>query len=462
MIDFQQIKGYWFFTDHLEKRFIGVLTFCPDKPIRLHLTDQFTVEEIRKFAFLRNVTIWGYSVKGEEVTLFECNNIEIGHSPVGIHDITLNASQILVGLHIKDIETRLFKSARISFKGIETWMRSYGYEIKIEKESRDYAIVYKKPANITFKLPGQVLGSISYWNSVPYREVAEITLLQNNFLQLDFEQPSSFENIRRLVWNFQQFLTIVMWQKTAIKWFFLDFDTKEYFEPHSEVEMQSKDVQVFYQQASFGSSSDNDNTHLLPFHIIKPHFEVMIERWYVLEEKVNPVIDILYANIGISNEYVRNNFLNMVQAVEAYHRRMLQNTEDLKKMKEEQVNRVLGLIPDHKDKEWLRQQLIYSYEPSLRKRLNDLFSVHGREVLLNISENKRGLASLISFLVEKRNYFTHYDPSLEEKDLDIGKLIQCVDVLKILLAVLFLKEMGLSETIITNSIPQRMKFQFGK
>jgi len=51
---------------------------------------------------------------------------------------------------------------------------------------------------------------------------------------------------------------------------------------------------------------------------------------------------------------------------------------------------------------------------------------------------------------------------LASRQLDIGKLIQCVNVLKMLLTVLLLKEIGLTEEFINASIRQGMKFRFGK
>jgi hypothetical protein len=395
----------------------------------------------------------------EPVTLFNCNGLGIEHSPLGVSEITLNAHQILKGLHVRDAETSVFRSARISFRGLEAWMHIYGFDIKGESDSQNYEIVYKRPSDLTFELPENTNGALSFWNSRPYFPGPEIKLLQDNYLRLDFEQPQSFEIISKLAWKFQRLLTLLIWQKTTIKWFFMEVDPKVGAQPNLEDEVISNEVQVFHRQASFGS--EEDEIHLFPFHSILPSLEIMITRWYQLEEDIRPIIDILYTNIGASNEYVQNNFLNMVQAVEAYHRRRLQDTVGLKKANSAQVMRILNLISDDMDKEWLRPRLDFSYEPSLRNRLKTLFEDHGDVIVVDLKENKKGLGILINFIVEKRNYFTHYDPSLEKKDVDIGKLIQCVDVLKMLLTVLLLKEMGLTEDFIRTSIMQHKKFRFG-
>jgi len=178
----------------------------------------------------------------------------------------------------------------------------------------------------------------------------------------------------------------------------------------------------------------------------------------LLTEKLSPITGILHANIDSSGEFVHNNFLNIVQAVEAFHRRLLQDTEQLKNENQVLVARLLDQIAGKEDKEWLEARLAYSYEPNLRLRLKELIAKY-QEVLFTDQPPKKSINRLISNVVEKRNYFTHYGSSPKKKENEISQIIGLTTFLKMLLAFCVLDEIGVPPDILKDNIYNRFRFR---
>jgi hypothetical protein len=440
MIANEQINGYWYLPTNSEVHFYGQLIFGPLASPRLTITATPT-NDLSGFPFDSNdYVIWGYDTKTREpITLFGCNRLDIGG--IGVQTSTFNAQRILFGYHIISHDAKEFDSVRFSFENFEDWMNIFGHEVKL-RSANSYTISYESPPDVPFDIDDHTSGRLTFWNNMPQIKTKEIVLLQDSLVRLDFKNPISLDEILSYVWRIQQFITLLMFDQTEVKWIFIGKEKKE--------------LRVFYRQKHPEVGKHGRDLYLLPFRLVKPQLGDAIKKWFGIAKELSPIINILHANIGENEEFVHNNFLNIVQAVEAFHRRMIQSTERLKAENQQLVSRLLENINNIEDRKWLADKLAHSYEPNLRVRLKELIAQHHAVLFTSPPANKQ-ISRLISNIVEKRNYFTHYDPSLD-KDIDeTVKILNQTHFLKTLLAFCLLDQVGFGSEYLTENIYNRFR-----
>ncbi len=150
-------------------------------------------------------------------------------------------------------------------------------------------------------------------------------------------------------------------------------------------------------------------------------------------------------------------FLSLIMALEVYHRRLIGNEDISTEEHEERVKQILNNTPD-KYREWLKEKLKYSNEPSLRKRIKEIY-----DMLKNIGYVTDLIPKKKDFVddvVNTRNYFVHYDQSLKNKALKGTKLYRLIQKLKVLVEICLLKEIGFLDTGIDNIYRQNRKYKW--
>jgi hypothetical protein len=443
MVANENINGYWFLPTNSEVHCYGELVFGPLASPRLTLTAT-TGNDLSMFPYdAADYVIWGYDIKGESISLFGCNRLNIGSFGRGIQTSMFNAQYVIIGEHITTSNAKEFDNVRFSFDGFEDWVNIFGYDINL-RSAHSFTISYEQPTDIPFEINDNVCGCLTFWNNKPYSNTREIVLHQDSLVKLTFKSSISLEDILTYVWKMQQFITLLMFEQTKVKWIFIGNGGKE--------------LRLFYRQHNPDLSKDDRTLYLLPFRLVKDQFGYALMKWFGLAEELNPIISILHANIGNSKEFVHNNFLNIVQAVEAFHRRKIQSTEQLKFENKQLVSRILENITKSEDKKWLESKLAFSYEPNLRVRIKGLIAEHQTALFTNPPANK-DISRLITNIVEKRNYFTHYDSSLTKDEDETVKIISYTRFLKTLLAFCLLGQVGFGSNFLKDNIYNRFRFK---
>ena len=196
---------------------------------------------------------------------------------------------------------------------------------------------------------------------------------------------------------------------------------------------------------------------LFTFKDISEKFSFFLKNWFRKAELLEPVYDLYFGTLYNPGMYLNNEFLNLVQAIESYHRRTMKNYELAEDQHQKRIAEILSAVPD-KYEEWLGKKLKYSNEPSLRKRLRDILK-SCPEALNQVIRNKK---SFINNTIVTRNYWTHFDPELKEQSAKNGELFKLVSRLRILLQSCLLKELGFSsksvETLIWSLIQKKYNF----
>lgn len=122
--------------------------------------------------------------------------------------------------------------------------------------------------------------------------------------------------------------------------------------------------------------------------------------------------------------------MNVVQALETFHARFFYNDK-----KSEYVKSVKRKFSDSKISEEIMNDLISGYQEKskiiiLASRINDLLFDNLSGIFVDYWPRENNFTQRI---VDSRNYYTHYDPSKEEKALKGEELKSAIGVLSCLL-----------------------------
>jgi hypothetical protein len=163
--------------------------------------------------------------------------------------------------------------------------------------------------------------------------------------------------------------------------------------------------------------------------------------WFTKADWLDPVCALYFGTLYNPSKYLDFNFLALVQAVEAYHRRASNETDQQPGEHESRIKEILGAVPPAY-RGWLEQKLAYSNELSLRRRLKLMFSQFSY-LLDDLLPDPR---AAICDICDNRNYLTHYNPALKGRAATGARLLFMVEVLKLVLQASFLRELGLTDT----------------
>lgn len=442
MIEDEIVNGFWFLPQNPNSHFHGQLTFGPSSFPRLALIANKDTN-LSDFPFnVEDYVIWGLGENGIAITLLGCNRLDASGNGFGFQTSIFNAQRIIIGDHINSEDELLFDSVEFSLENLEEWVNIQGFNVNVSSHD-SYQISYERPKDLFFHINDQVTGNLCFRNNTPFSRNPIIRLSQENYFELKFNGQLSLKDVIENVWRMRQFITLMMFEETKIKWINVIKDNKK--------------LKIFYKQSSKEDIVESDRLYLISLRVLGQRFELAIKKWFEIVKDLDPVIAILHSNIGKSQGFYQNDFLNMVQAVEAFDRRQLQDTQQLQAANEPRLNRILQCIEDQNDKKWLSERLTFSYEPNLRTRLTKLCVLH-KEILFMDSVSKNQLKPMIMHIVETRNYYTHFDPSLEKKK-KVSTVINQTFFLKMLLTYCILDQIGLDSEYLMPSVYHRYRIR---
>jgi hypothetical protein len=185
----------------------------------------------------------------------------------------------------------------------------------------------------------------------------------------------------------------------------------------------------------------------------------ILSAWHEKREQFQEVIDLAFLVLYGHHTRPEVGFLLIMQAFEAFDRKMNPGTLTSPEKFKEVHDAMVGAIPQGTPND-LRQKMKaaiqYANEPSLRKRLK-LF--HDLLVSLVGSEPYGFKSSSIEPLVQTRNYYTHYPEDLKDKILSPSSTVRETDRFSMLLVVCLLHKIGVTLDQTRNGLFLHDKFR---
>jgi len=436
-----EYNGMWWLPDQKDKTVSGGLKFDPKDGAFLDLIGSF--KDFNDFQIsLEPKIILGFA-EGKKITLYKCYESGSRLNLPGFLSTSFWVSVVFVGCHFEKGEDIVFSSLSVNYSHLAEWTWITGFNSKIEQVEDNSFTKF----HVSYSIPDKVEAKIDKLHiSIvhSFKEggdgIEEVILKQTTFVRIEPENSLHIDDYRRnILYHIQNFLSLGIGQ--AVYPLAVNGQSKNCKTQLSDKKVVYDDISIFYSNKNI--SAESKRLHplemLFAFRDIAPNFEKHLNAWFLKTEFLGPVYDLYFALLYSSKMYLQYEFLSLVQALEAYHRRKYVGKYVTDNDYKEIYVNLISAIPQNLDGSFrtsLKEKMKYLNDFSLRKRLKKIIDDLG-DITNAIIKNPEGL---IEDIVNTRNYLTHYDKSLEGKESKGNDLYIIVERIKFLLEMCFLIE----------------------
>lgn len=367
-----------------------------------------------------------------------------------------HAPLVITGAAFDSRADMRFSLWQIRFPELKTWAGKHGFEIESSElfAGRDcpaVQIAYSTP-------PKQVLArdaggsdlSLGYWPLLK-TDPDMATVRQDMYLEVRQADRDTLEDYMQTTTRFEHFLALATGSLVRTESIKAIVRTED-----AGVTSGPILVHILYQPIRNAPRRKRPGAEkpLFTLSDIAGREEDCFKNWFTKADWLDPVCALYFGTLYNPSRYLDLNFLNLIQAVEAYHRRASDETDRPPDEHAARMETILDAAPaEHRD--WLGEKLRYSNELSLRRRLKLLFAQFSYLLDDLILDGK----ATVGEICDNRNYLTHYDATLKSRAVSGTRLLLLVEVLKLLLQACFLGELGLPEAKIKEFISRSRSVQ---
>jgi hypothetical protein len=453
----KEIEGVWWLKENPDEKLAGKMIYLPGDFIKLELIEAFVTGENNFPNHNIKYIIHGISKDGKFITMFNCfvENYQM-HFP-GFSECKFSSNSIFIGAHFNNESETLFKTVSFRFFNLENWVDISGFIIKREWESKIINMTYQLPESLKIYSNNK----FNLWldfntESINFNHVyqKEFSISQYVELRIEFLDNTCLDKILELLNSLVRFYSLVITKPIYIQNISLVCNINE----HAKALFDKFSTKILYFNTQTNILQNNEITEkrdmLFSYTSVKDNFQNILDKWLLNCEKLEPVFNLYFSTIFNTKLYTNDIFLNLIHAIESYHRRIYGNNEILEEECVKRVNELVLIKPEYKD--WLKIRLKYAYELTLRKRLKMLFNEY--EFLFSSYIND--LKDFSDRLTDTRNYYTHFDENLKQFCFESIELYYASIKLKILLIACFLKEIGFNNEDIFKMIKENENYGF--
>jgi len=460
LFDNFELKGIWWLPEKPNTQISGILFFDNEKKISLELIGSFReLTTLGGGDFFQPEIIHGISDSGHLCTLFKNIETKTQLNFPGIQKSTFESQCLFVGKHFNTPEEIKFPSLKVNFTNLENWLsiRPFSIEYPDNKENRDWKLTYKWPSEFKAELEEieSTIESTHDFNTSG-NLVREAIWKSKAYLQITPKDAKHFEWYWSLMHDLCNLLTLLIGETTFI------YQVKALGD---ELKVASdrktrETIELFFPQKKFGI---NKETHpfemIIPFPRISDKITDVLSLWFTKARHLRSVYDLFFGTFYNPGMYLQFQFLSLMQALESFHRLTkggkYLSDDDWKPFRATLTNAISADL-DSGHRESLKSRIKYGNEYSLRKRIGELLECLDQKTLSLLSPTHNFFTGVI---VDTRNYLTHYDDELKDVALKNADLYWANQRLRILISILLLKEIGIPEKLIIDSMIENNKIR---
>ncbi|HHY78842.1 MAG TPA: hypothetical protein GX516_00435 [Thermoanaerobacter sp.] len=457
MIEEFEYKGKWWLPDKPQKQVSGVLKFNPNNGAILDLEGVFediTIEEeisnaintgnpviknIPTNTLLQPEIILGVSSNGENITLYKCSEIKRNYSfPSLQSSCSFYVNFIFIGTHFLRREDIKLKNIFVRYSYLDEWVNISGFDIR-NSDKEEVTIKYKEPAPIHVDINENLRISIVFRTKSLPRVLNKVSIEQEALIQIETSEAMSFENYREVIYYIRNFLSLATMEPVYIL-----------FIEGMEENTYHRRTKIVYRELNIPKKHNllSPFEMLFTFQDISDKFSFFLKNWFEKADLLRIVYDLYFSTFYNPYLYLENKFLNLIQGIETFHRRIHGGEYLPEKEYEVIYEKLISAIPKEVNNDFrnrLKEHLKYAYQFSLRKRLKEIFEEY---YILNEFIKDRDV--FIDLAVSTRNYYVHYTGELRKHAAEGTELLRLTEKLKLILEVCLLSSIGFSLDEIKN------------
>jgi len=445
MEEFEYV-GKWWLPEKPDKKVSGKLMFHPAEGFKLELVG--LREEFQDFDKQLQPIILGVTLddKIKSITLYNCSNDgakTITRENCELLSLLFYTDVAFIGAHFQKPEDIKFKILYVDYLYLDEWVNISGFTINPQNlfNADEIVIKYKKPDPIQ-----AVIGDYKiilefkpiYPLSLPIAR-KEACIKQKTYIKIESSKDISLDECRKIINSVKDFLSFVIAESVYP------------LTVHGMGANQQVPVEVYYgrfieiPKAIKKLFPDNI---LFTFADISDRFAEILKNWIEKVKILEPAYYLYFGTLYNTKMYLEHQFLNLIQALEAYHRQKYNGEyENYKPIYNEFKKIVDSSNIDRSFKDALEERLKYLNEYSLTKRLKELFKKY--HIIHDFIIDKD---NFIHKVVNTRNYLTHYSGKPQNIAAAEEELYNIIQKLKIILQICFLKDLGFNDEEIKNAL----------
>lgn len=446
----ENFKGNWWLPSNPEKKVPGTLFFSGQNTITLELLGSFrTMLSLNSLKIYSEPIINGETVEGKSITLCDCidNGSITNFSSASKQDYLV--SRVFLGRNFENTEQIKFKQISAQYTYLHFWAQSSLVNLNLEENA--FKVECKRFQSITAEtsFAKMILAS---W--VDFSQGSQKTDL-NQCEAFEFESKSELSTNEwyfNFVYPIQNLLSLAT-------------GTPNYLEKLTAIYEAGQNNKGEHIEIILNTFRDRDNEGLLKypqnmiftFRDVENDFSGFLERWLAFSRK-NDIILNLFFNVWYSSKmFLDHRFLNIVQAVESYHREKQAFKQKAYSDEEHgEIKKAIKSVLSAERWDRVRLSLIRANEVSLNERISELVD-YTYETMLPLVKNKDKFNNLAT---KTRNFLTHRDPSAKDKAARGDDLFYLTQILFFLLQTCFLKELGFSDDQCKKFLQKNGEYQF--
>ena len=357
------------------------------------------------------------------------------------------AERIFTGFPQPQNEIPLFNTLTFSIEGIDEWVDISGLETNHTPGERSVTISYNLPESISFNLADDMQLEVVFTAKRPDSLGSKAAgIAEKIYFRLVSEKAQDYGKFVAVIQKITDFLCFAMNETVSLD--SMSAASTELCYTIGENTTVPAEIKIYDFSLSYSKDQPqiSQDGMLFKFSDIRDEAEQVINKWIESYEQYEHVFNLYFLAQLRSQPSLTTKFLSLAQCLEVYHRTAPGFGNKYMEDGEFKTIRRCLIKQFPKDgRNWFGSRLQYAHEFSLKDRIREIIKPFEGF----IGEEKA--PQLVDYIVNTRNYLTHYNPTLEPKAAKGGDLHVLCKKMEMLFELRFLELMGFSEEKI-NSI----------
>jgi len=315
---------------------------------------------------------------------------------------------------------------------------------RVEEEGVAYHISKFKMPDIIEVRAENINMDISYSYSTSSGSFLEDVQKTNAWINIKFDEASELKEIYAKLQKIYDFISLGIGDRINIR----NIKAKaDYLKDEYSV------INIYYITYINEEKQHHPFFMIYSYRDIENSFEDIMNNWFIFTNKYKPTYELFFSTFKNPYTLPIDEFLSLVQALESYHS-MKDENDNVMDVETYQVilDSVKNIITKSKgsreEKQFILSRTNFWNRKSLRRRLKELYDSHRDELDMFIDDKN----SFIDLIVNTRNFYTHYNPSLEKKIIESDHLPMFSQKIKWMLLIIILKEIGFNKDQVQKSL----------
>ncbi|KTS81527.1 hypothetical protein NS115_15580, partial [Paenibacillus jamilae] len=356
MSDQIELMGEWWLPDNPDSKLYGTLKY-DQKKIELIIMGQLKKTEGFSSKVDNSVeVIQGFTTNGKRVSLIDC--IRVGHkfNIPGTFTEKYSPELLFIGTHFNTKENIAFTSVKISYQNLEQWLSPSSYAVSYNDDEKSMIIEYSLPKSIKANFKDVEI-SFEYNAESRGNSYNNFSIQQTAWIKFSrIGQGISYLYMHELIDNFSNLLSIC---------------ATRYISPAKIIVSTEEDkkIELIYISENNEVLNEDLKSHDFIFRYvdIESDLQSFLDTWTNKYELLEPVID-YFVESHKKEVFTPISFLKLVQSLETFSRRIRPNWVEDQTNYNTKIEQILEDICEVENKDWLREKLRYSNEPTLATR----------------------------------------------------------------------------------------------